>query len=265
MQACGASHRRPLPCSFVAKPCRLRRSRDTPLHEDRDELGYAHRRVRGNFPFDLRHDDRSVDVFAKPCLQRSHDHITSQRCASSDRAGREVLARDCRVGAPSGRRSAISVPRPSAIDLSLPRLLSVATGPVESLSAFGSRDRLQVGRGSRCLRRCRRPEWSEQVEGMLRRDREVDVLAAVVNEAREQRGRSEPAQLLPVGGGGKKGHDVTDRDQRFRPRCRTAAEREHVVHPHAVTARPPRLARPATSYLHVSGAVPKCPIAQHQD
>ena len=80
-----------------------------------------------------------------------------------------------------------------------------------------------------------------------------------------QRSRAEPPQLLAVGCRGRKCHGITNRDERFRPRRRTAAKREHVVHPHAVPACPPRLALPPTSYLHVPGAVPDCTIAQHED
>ena len=87
----------------------------TPLDEDWDELGHAHGRVGGHFPFDLRRDDGSVDVFAELRLQRSHDHVHSQR---------------------DGARY---------------------------------RGRSQVGRRSRCVRRCGRPEWSDQVEGVLER------------------------------------------------------------------------------------------------
>ena len=142
---------------------------------------------------------------------------------------------------------------------------SVATGSLVSLSGFGTRPGLQVGRCDRCMRRCDSPERSEQVEGMLRRGREIDVLAIVVDEARNQRSRAEPPQLLAVGCRGRECHGITNRDERFRPRRRTAAKREHVVHPHAVPACPPRLALPPTSYLHVPGAMPDCTIAKHED
>ena len=62
---------------------------------------------------------------------------------------------------------------------------------------------LHVGRCDRCIRRCDSPEGSEQVEGMLGRGREIDVLAIVVDEARDQRSRAEPPQLLAVGRRGR--------------------------------------------------------------
>ena len=184
MQACGASGHRPLSFHSVAKPNTPTQAfADAPLHEVEPNWVRARTSPR---QFPLRPPPRAQRRCGSPgpCLQRSHDHITSSsNVLAPIRLGPKLLGWSLsRQARPSGRRSTISVPRPSAIDLSLPTtaLVYLASGEVESLSAFGSRDRLQVGRGSRCLRRCRRPEWSEQVEGMLIEIAKVDILLAAV-------------------------------------------------------------------------------------